>query len=258
MKFCKAALAIPASAAFLFFSLTLQSQAPVEDRTAGSSRGSTGTPAQPQPDPNAQLIVEMQNLRQELSFLRGTVEELQYQIDELRDQQDQNYRDLDNRVRDLYTGEVNTSSASSAAGSSPSASAGSSASPTAGNTEATALYRQGFEALRLGERDNAINQFNQLVQEYPQAPEVPDALYWLGETYWLANRREDSRQSFVRLLEAHPGYRKSDDAKYRLGVIYEQLGDLAEARDYMQQVAQGNSGQAAAARSWLDEHNGDG
>ncbi|MEQ9022300.1 MAG: tetratricopeptide repeat protein, partial [Pseudomonadales bacterium] len=88
-----------------------------------------------------------------------------------------------------------------------------------------------------------------------QAAEVPDALYWLGETYWLANRREDSRQAFVRLLDLSPNYRKSDDAKYRLGVIYEQLGDVGEARRYMQQVAQGNSSQVAAAESWLDEHN---
>jgi TolA-binding protein len=196
----------------------------------------------------------MQTLRQELSFLRGTVEELQYQLDELREQQDQNYTDLDNRVRNLYTGEADT-----AAGSvTPPSSASSSASTTtssADNAEAAALYQQGFDALRLGERDNAINRFNELVQEYPQAAEVPDALYWLGETYWLANRREDSRQAFVRLLETTPNYRKSDDAKYRLGVIYEQLGDLPEARDYMQQVAQGNSGQASAARSWLDDHN---
>lgn len=256
MKSFKAALTVPVGAALLFLSLPLLAQAPVEDRTARPS-GSSGPAVQP--DPNAQLIVEMQSLRQELSFLRGTVEELQYRIDELQEQQDQNYSDLDNRVRDLYTGEVNTSSGSRTGSASSSqvarASSSSSAASAGNNAEATALYQRGFEALRMGERAEAISAFDQLVQEHPRAAEVPDALYWLGETYWLANRREDSRQAFVRLLDLSPDYRKSDDAKYRLGVIYGQLGDLAEARRYMQQVAQSNSSQSAAAESWLDENN---
>ena len=251
MKYVKTALAVTVSAVFLFISSPLLTQAPVEDRTmrpANSPRSAA------QPDPNAQLIVEMQSLRQELSYLRGTVEELQYQIDELEEQQDQNYSDLDNRVRELYTGGVSPSSGG--IDSAPQASSSSrTAASTESNSQATALYQKGFDALRLGERDNAIEAFGQLVEDYPQSPEVPDALYWLGETYWLANRREDSRQVFVQLLDAHPNYRKSGDAKYRLAVIYEQMGDLPSARRYMQEAAQGNTGQAAAANAWLDQHN---
>ncbi|MFX4228293.1 MAG: tetratricopeptide repeat protein [Porticoccaceae bacterium] len=256
MKSFRAALTVPVGAALLFLSCPLLAQAPVEDRTARSSGGNSGPVAQP--NPNAQLIVEMQNLRQELSYLRGTVEELQYRIDELQEQQDQNYSDLDNRVRGLYTGEIGMPSGGSSGSASNQAartSSSSSAASAGNNAEATALYQRGFEALRLGERAEAISAFDQLAQEHPQAAEVPDALYWLGETYWLANRREDSRQAFVRLLDLSPDYRKSDDAKYRLGVIYEQLGELDEARKYMQQVAQGNSSQAASAETWLDEHN---
>lgn len=252
MKYVKTALAISASAVFLFISTPLMAQAPVEDRTMRSAN-SAGSASQP--DPNAQLIVELQNLRQELSYLRGTVEELQYQIGELEKQQEQNYSDLDNRVRELYTGGVSSSSGSVSYTQSASSSSSSAEAAAESSSQATALYQRGFDALRLGERDNAIEAFNQLVDDYPQSPEVPDALYWLGETYWLANRREDSRQVFVQLLDTHPNYRKSGDAKYRLGVIYEQMGDLSSARRYMQEAAQGNTGQAAAANAWLDQHN---
>ncbi|MEQ9568140.1 MAG: YbgF trimerization domain-containing protein, partial [Pseudomonadales bacterium] len=181
MKSFKAALTVPVGAALLFLSCPLLAQAPVEDRTARSS-GNAATPVQP--GPNAQLIVEMQSLRQELSYLRGTVEELQYQVDELQEQQDQNYSDLDNRVRGLYTGEIsNSPSDRNGSASNPARASSSSAAASAGNNaEATALYQQGFEALRLGERAQAISAFDQLVEEYPQAAEVPDALYWLGET----------------------------------------------------------------------------
>ncbi len=237
MKYVKTARAITASAVFLFISTPLMAQAPVEDRTMRSANSASSAS---QPDPNAQLIVELQNLRQELSYLRGTVEELQYQIDGLEKQQEQNYSDLDNRVRELYTGGVSSSSGSVSYTQSASSSSSSAEAAAESSSQATALYQRGFD---------------QLVDDFPQSPEVPDALYWLGETYWLANRREDSRQVFVQLLDTHPNYRKSGDAKYRLGVIYEQMGDLSSARRYMQEAAQGNTGQAAAANVWLDQHN---
>lgn len=257
MKPVKAALAVSASAAFLFFSCPLLAQAPVEDRSQRASGGSVATPSAPaQPDITARLMLELQGLRQELSYLRGTVEELQYQVEELEQQQQDNYQDLDDRVRQLYTGSAPVAAASSAAArpSSSGASAPAASARAAANGRSSSLYQQGFDALRLGERDKAITAFTQLVDEYPSSAEAPDALYWLGETYWLANRREDSRQAFVQLLEAHPNYRKSGDARYRLGIIYEQLGELDQATEYMQQAAQSDTAQAAAAKAWLANH----
>jgi len=122
------------------------------------------------------------------------------------------------------------------------------------NAEAKLIYERGFAALRKGEREIAITEFQSIVENYPDSPEMADSLYWLGETNWLANKREESRQSFIQLLENYPSYRKVGDAMYRLGIIYEQLGDKETAYTYMNQVLQSGSSQVSAAQRWIDEN----
>lgn len=251
----RSALTVLVSAVFLCLSQAIAAQAPVVNRTV--------VPSEPT-DNSSQLILELQALREEISFLRGTIEELEYKLGKLEKSQQENYADLDGRVRDLYSGAVTSTVV---APQSPSVNPSSAPSPTATavigsvvqpaeNTaaQASALYQEGFGALRTGETDKAIDAFQSLVTNYPDAREVADSLYWLGETYWLANQREESRQSFVQLLESTPNYRKAGDAKYRLGVIYDQLGDFDTAFEYMSQVLLSGSVQASAAQAWINEN----
>ena len=58
----------------------------------------------------------------------------------------------------------------------------------------------------------------------------------------------------MQLLELSPSYRKADDARYRLGVIYAQLGDEESAFRYMTQVSESDSSQSYAAKAWLTEN----
>ena len=241
-------LALPVGAVFLLSSALL-AQAPVASREA--------VPAQP-PDNALQSVLERQSLREEISILRGIIEELEYQVNRLEKKQAENYSDLDSRVANLYSGTVQVAPAQTGSDSTSANTASSSTAPVPVNNDSTArskaLYDQGFSALRQGDREGAIQAFDLLVNDHANAKEAPDALYWLGETHWLSNEKEKSRQSFVWLLDATPDYRKAGDAMYRLGVIYDQLGDFDKAFGYMSQVLLSGSSQSVAAQTWLDEH----
>ena len=229
-----------------FSSACVLSQAPVISAAA--------SPASPA-DNSLQLLVELQSVREELSSLRGTIEELQYRIARLEKNQKQNYANLDGRVSALYSGKLASSaltSTTSTADADPVVPVSSSSSTNAAIS--SQLYREGFDALRQGDRDKAIASLQTLVNNHPNAAEVADARYWLGETYWLANQKEKSRQVFVQLLENTPDYRKAGDAMYRLGIIYDQLGDFNRAFDYMNQVVSSGSNQATAAQAWLEQN----
>lgn len=249
------AFALAASAVFLCSSFVI-AQAPVASREAVPVDTSGST----------QLVLELQSLRQEISMLRGTIEELEYQVQKLEKKQQENYADLDGRVAGLYSGQtpVDAPIENNVAESAPFVPLdqlqSTNAAPEPVNSSASSeqeskkLYDQGFSALRQGDRETAVTSFNQLVSTYPDSRQAPDARYWLGETYWLANKKEQSRQAFVQLLELAPDYRKAGDAMYRLGVIYDQLGDFDTAFDYMSQVLLSGSSQSVAAQAWINDH----
>lgn len=247
-------LAVVASAVFLFCSYAF-AQAPVASREAVPMQSTSAS---------TELVVELQTLREEISALRGTIEELEYQVSRLGEKQAENYKDLDGRVAGLYSGAVAVPSSVNAASIEPQSNTpvnvATSVEPPVPNKnsdlglESRRIYDQGFSALRQGDRQSAIQAFSSLLEKYPESREAPDARYWLGETYWLANKKEESRQAFVQLLELTTDYRKAGDAMYRLGVIYDQLGDFDTAFDYMSQVLLSGSTQAAAAQTWINEH----
>ena len=239
--------------AISFGSSICAAQAPVVDRTF----------AQNSPDQTAvEILLELQALRQEVSQLRGTVEELEYKLGRLAKDQKRDYQNLDQRLLDVGNRAVPISTSPVSTVSPPGEYAANTDAPgvAAANTvaqetqvSAQQMYTEGFAALRTGDRNTAIQVFGQLVETYPQASRAADARYWLGETYWLDNQAEKSRQSFVQLLADFPQYRKAGDAKYRLGIIYDQLGDTDTAFDYMSDVLLSGSNQAVAAQSWIND-----
>lgn len=234
------ALAVTVGAVFL--SSSILAQAPVVDRVVGDQVNAVGA------DQSAvrNNYLEIQALREEVSSLRGLIEELNYELRKIQRRQDEDYQNLDQRIAAGNGAPGAIAPESSAPGALPTL--------TDSADDVDALYREGFNALRNSDRDGAVKVFDELIKSYPGSTREPDALYWLGETHWLNLEIEKSRQSFTRLLEAYPDYRKSADAQYRLGLIYDQLGDKDKASEYMRALAESDSSQAEAAKTYLQEN----
>lgn len=206
----------------VFLSNSAIAQAPVRDLTAGLENQQAA-----QETAVRNNVLEIQTLREEISSLRGLVEELNYELGKIKQRQDEDYQDLDRRITSAGTGST------SAPVSASSGSAGSSAS-SQDQSQADQLYRTGFNALREGDRASAIKIFDDLVAKYPGSSRDADALYWLGETHWLNLDYENSREAFVKLYETYPNYRKLSEVQYRLGQVYSQLGDQDKALEFIQ------------------------
>ena len=245
MKIRLAALAV-ASVAFLS-SLSF-AQAPVVDRVV---RDQNSGPDQTTAVRNNYL--EIQALREEISSLRGLIEELGYEVRKVQQRQDDDYQDLDRRLAS-GAGTASISGSTDVSGSTTAPSTASiPATSVSDQPEVDQLYRDGFNALRGGDRQQAVALFEELVTKHPGSGREADSLYWLGETHWLNLESEKSRQSFSHLLEIYPEYRKSTDAQYRLGLIYDQLGDKDKAIEYMRPLAEGDSTQSQPARTYLEQ-----
>jgi tetratricopeptide (TPR) repeat protein len=103
-----------------------------------------------------------------------------------------------------------------------------------------AKFKRGTVLARLGRDDDAINQFIELTQAYPELPEPYNNLAAL---YAKHGRYEEARAALETAVKANPGF----------GLAYENLGDLylrlaAQAYKRAQQIghASGATGQRLA------------
>lgn len=114
------------------------------------------------------------------------------------------------------------------------------------------IYEASLQQLRQGSTATARMGLNELLQTYPDHERVPDALYFVGESF--ATDSPDSAAAYYRqVTERFPQSPRAASATYKLGLIAERRRDTAEARRAYELVVSRypQSDEAALARDRL-------
>jgi tol-pal system protein YbgF len=221
------------------------------DRTATSVSAIDASGAARSESQVTELFQLMQALQIEVQELRGLVEEQGHQLNRLAREQKEQYLDIDRRLSARSSGAGGGSS--SLAGDT---STGTTRSGTVGGGERDA-YTRAFDLTREKRFQEAIDGFNRLIVDYPNGPYTPNSFYWLGELYLALPEPEleKSRQSFVQVVNLYPAHQKVPDALYKLGVVYDRLGEQDRAREYLRRVQSEHADSPAArlAKSYAAE-----
>ncbi|MGM8227225.1 YbgF trimerization domain-containing protein [Cellvibrio sp. ARAG 10.3] len=215
--------------------------------------------AQPIESVNAQTnaYFELQSLKEEVSLLRGLVEEQAHEISRLKQQQMDNYMDLDKRLTALSGRSGNPASVDAPLlPPSPVENAGGGVSPPNSNSALgeAEVYAAAYNLLKQRQIDAAIAAFKDHLTRFPNGAYAGNSYYWLGEIYLLKNELPDSRDWFSQLLEKFPNDRKVPDAKFKLGKVYHLLGENDRARKLLEDVAAGSGDSARLARQYMQEN----
>ena len=127
--------------------------------------------------------------------------------------------------------------------------------PTTDSEAALQTFNAGVAAFNRGSITTARRAFQQFVQDYPTDPLAPEAYYYLADLLYQENRLQEAIQGFLRVRELFPAARRVPDALYRVGVIYIDLEQLDDAREYLQRVITSypDSDAAVLAQERLDE-----
>jgi len=126
------------------------------------------------------------------------------------------------------------------------------AAPTGGNASADQMYEASLGQLRRGSASTARLGFRELLRSYPQSDKVPDALYFIGESFRTENA--DSAGAYYDMVaRSYPQSARAPSALYNLGLLNERASKNAAARDAYQRVVQAypKSDEAALARDRL-------
>jgi tol-pal system protein YbgF len=122
----------------------------------------------------------------------------------------------------------------------------------AATASADQIYEASVAQLRRGSTATARTGLRQLLQNHPTSERVPDALYFMGQSFAAEN--QDSAAAYYNLVvRNHAQSPRAPAALYNLGLLAERRKDTAAARDAYQRVLQRypRSDEAALARDRL-------
>lgn len=229
------------------------------------------------PNAAADLLYQLEMLQQEVSSLRGRLEEQEHELNKMRERQRDRYVDLDRRISLLLTQQVQPAAVDTAvvaaADSSPDvappaaiaslAITGTVATtPVASVSVATApvvlqapaadveeSYKAAYELIRNKKFDQAKAAFEQFVLQHPNVTLTGNAYYWLGELELVLGNPAGAINQFSVVVNKFVGHSKVADATYKLGIVSDQIGQQYIAIQYMQRVVSDFPDSSAATKA---------
>ncbi len=102
--------------------------------------------------------------------------------------------------------------------------------PAARAENAGELYRNALNDYAKGEYELAINGFRHHIELYPNSSLLPNARYWLGESYYSQKNYDQAIKEFALLVKRYPENPKAASALLKQGFAYLELGDKSRGR----------------------------
>ncbi len=215
---------------------------------------------------NTDLLNQLQELRSTVQNLQSTVEQLQHENEQLKQTSKDQYLDLDGRLNRLEgTGgatpplpPANTPAPAPtgkpAAAKPAAAAAVQERAPSvhgdpgalAANGDERTAYNVAFDALKNGKYDDSAQLFQSFLELYPNGVYTPNALYWLGESYYATRNFQMAEAQFRDLLARYPTHDKAAGGLLKLGLSQYGEGDARAAEQTLQQVVSRYPGTDAA------------
>jgi len=249
----------------------LMAQVDVPVVEVGQSQATTTTPANNQNEVMINMYMQLEALQAEIQNLRGIVEEQSYLVRRMQMEQRDRYLDTDSRLTELYNqiqayhagegipaqlpigqpplpGSQNNVASGTVLPSSRNNSDGQSESSTIASGAAVAasapqneqeLYRQALNLLLEDEAyQDSINLFQQYLDIYSDGRYLTNALYWQGAALELVGNYNQAIVVLQRLINEYPGDPKAPTAMLRLGTVYHEMGDDAQAAVNWQKISE--------------------
>ncbi len=183
---------------------------------------------------------DLYGVQQQLVQLQELTGQSQRRLGELRTQ-------LERRGEQLAQPNEPGAAPGSAPGTPGNTPAGPAAAPSAEQ-----MYETSLGQLRRGSAGTARSGFRELLRAYPNAEQVPDALYYIGQSFEGENA-DSALAYYDQVGRSYPQSPRAASALYHVGLLRERARDTAGAREAFQRVVQTYpaSDEAALARDRL-------
>ena len=209
---------------------------------------------------NTDMLNQLNQLRTQVQALQSSVEQLQHENEQLKQTAKDQYLDLDSRLNRLEGGAPMLPAAPAASAPTPAAAPpkpavaaserppsvhGDAGSLAASGDERTA-YNVAFDSLKAGKYDDSAQLFLSFIELYPNGVYTPNALYWLGESYYATRNFPLAETQFRDLISRYPTHDKASGGLLKIGLSQYGEGKVDQAQATLEQVVSTYPGTDAA------------
>ena len=112
--------------------------------------------------------------------------------------------------------------------------------------KAEAAYQKAFKLLKDSRYDQALVAFKTFLNDFPVNAFSDNAQYWLGETNYVMQKYEVAINEYQALLNSYPDSKKVSHALLKIGYSYDELGNASDAKKTLEEVKAQYPGTTAA------------
>ena len=98
------------------------------------------------------------------------------------------------------------------------------------------LYQMAYDSVINSDFERSIAEFDQYMSVYPSGRFVTNAHYWKGQAYLYLERYGEAKESYEIILNRYEDSAKLADAMYGLGLAYQGLGNVTQARQLLNEI----------------------
>ena len=112
--------------------------------------------------------------------------------------------------------------------------------------KAGAVYQKAFKLLKESQYDQAHAAFKSFIKDYPDSAFCDNAQYWLGETNYVLQKYELAINEYQALINTFPNSKKASHALLKIGYSYAELRNTDDAKKTLEEVKTQYPGTTAA------------
>ncbi|HEV8434144.1 MAG TPA: tol-pal system protein YbgF [Thermoanaerobaculia bacterium] len=113
-------------------------------------------------------------------------------------------------------------------------------------------YRSALMLYGRGKYDDARKTFQQVFDADPTGDLADNALYWIGETYYVAGNYAEAMKFYRRVTAEFSEANKAPDAMFKIALAFEKTSDLGMARNTLDEVIRRYPYSSSAASAKLE------
>lgn len=211
---------------------------------------------------HSQLFTQLQQQlsanQQDINNLRGELQQIEYKLEQATNTQVQLQQQMSQIVPEstsdntaVMNGSENSNQATAQTFSTPAANTTNSvASPIAFTGDDNRDYNASVAlVLEAKQYDQAIAAFQAFITQYPNSHYLPNANYWLAQSYYNTGNKDEAAKYFASVVKNYPESPKSSDAMLKVGLIMEEKGEVDKAKAVFQEINRKYPNSEAAAKA---------